>query len=267
MKIAVIGALGNMGRRYCAIIKYIGHEIEPIDIGCGGSLVDCDRAIIATPIEGHYEWIQSCFDKDIPWLCEKPITMRMDIMEKIHRQWKTLAAPGYMVNNWCYTLNPELHPNSHNIVYNYYNTGADGVWDLIQPLYLSKNFVFARNSPTFSTLVDEQHVTLEDMDRSYPMMIQDWLGPNKFTWDIQDALAATRKLVEAKEELNALGCYPGAARLAEATKQSLDATRRKADNMACLPQSGDGDTKRHSRHPKREQRAKGLPRKRKDTPL
>ena len=70
-KILVVGSSGNMGKRYVAICKYLGHEVVGCDLDTEADrdeMVSCDRAIIATPIDAHVSWCKWCVVNKIPFL-------------------------------------------------------------------------------------------------------------------------------------------------------------------------------------------------------
>jgi len=197
MKVLVIGSKGNMGRRYMAILKHLGIECEGFDtdvsVHIGGEsyklkwmLPDTtyDRAIIACPTEHHLEY---CTRLEVPMLCEKPISTNSEAI-------KQLSGDISMVNNWAFLLPKVLKPESCSIVYNFYNTGNEGKWDLIQPLYLSNgNFEIKRDSPVFRLTINSYMINMEMVQASYVKMVENWLE-DKNMWNLSMAYDAHKKV-------------------------------------------------------------------------
>jgi hypothetical protein len=215
MKILVIGSKGNMGRRYTAILKYLGHEVigldldnfqaifhyEKNDITCPNSYeaslkTTINRAIIATPIDKHYEWCVWCINNKIPFLCEKPISKDIDEIKNLMAFSENAGVDGRMVCNWAFIHSYEtLLPGENGITLDYYNTGNDGFWDLIQPVYLGKKFTLRKKSPAYICTTNGHIVNQYNFDWSYVNMIKKWLENSKEIWSLPQALEATKKLI------------------------------------------------------------------------
>jgi hypothetical protein len=103
-----------------------------------------------------------------------------------------------MVCNWRYS-NPNIGPPGTNTVYyNYHNTGKDGLyWDTIQLIYLADlgQCTILNNSQKFSAAINAFTITQNDIEKSYELMLKDWLSGGQL-WDLEDALKATRKVVD-----------------------------------------------------------------------
>ena len=197
MRILVIGSRGNMGRRYCAIIKWLGYEVIEKDIGVNEASnvfdLSFDKAIIATPTNLHMEYCIDIGIRDRPFLCEKPVSKLLSDMKLL----KTYSS-GYMVNNWLYACE---HHRINNIEYNFYNTGKDGIlWDLIQPIYIARNSVTINPAhPIFEVWADNQRITLDAICESYVDMVSDFVeGVYENLWTMEDAYKATEKVLTWK---------------------------------------------------------------------
>jgi len=73
-----------MGRRYGAILKYLGHEVVGIDIG-NKIPKNLDLAIVATPTDTHFEICKALSKKHYTYLCEKPISKNPKEIETLIR--------------------------------------------------------------------------------------------------------------------------------------------------------------------------------------
>lgn len=200
MKILIIGSKGNMGRRYVAICKYLGHEVIECDLHNIKDIYDMppqvDRAIIATPINQHYMWCEYCIYNKIPFLCEKPISKNIEEIKELIRLSEENHVNGRMVCNWKFVVRGiPLTQGNNDIYFNYYNTGKDGFWDLIQPVYLSRKFIFKNKSPYYQCLIGMVPANQYDFDWAYFIMIDKWLQNDKYIWSLPQALEATEKLI------------------------------------------------------------------------
>lgn len=204
MKILLIGANGNMGRRYAAILNHLEADWVGVDIGDKWPK-DFDRAIVATPTGSHFGICSRLAKLKKPFLCEKPISKNPDSIRKLIR----MGAEGYMVCNWKFVFSDrveyrrKLNPNENNICYDYYSTGKDGtIWDCIQLVYLAIDIQIKTESPYFDVTIDDDHVTLDDIAYSYITMIRKFIWPNIFDlWTLKDALKATCKVIHMREML------------------------------------------------------------------
>jgi len=206
MRILICGAAGNMGRRYTAILKNMRIEVIGFDIEESKykdiSKIDFDKAIIATPTETHHSYCREMIRLKKPFLCEKPISRRLERIKDILEGCKTNNVDGRMVCNWTFVHKENIYrPNFCHIDYNFYNTGKDGFhWDLIQLYYLScEPSFFKKELPYFFAYIHPKKVTLDDICESYIRMISTWLNTPENLWDIEDALKATEKVLKYME--------------------------------------------------------------------
>ena len=205
MRILIIGSKGNMGRRYVAICKYLGHEVVECDLHNDAAIMDnppkVDRCIIATPLYWHTNWCSWCVLNKIPFLCEKPISKIIENIKALNKICDDNRVDGRMVCNWMFLACPErLIIGKENIYFDYYNTGKDGFWDLIQPVYIAKEFIFNNESPIYKCSINENHYSQLHFDKSYLIMIHDWIAESKYIWSLGDAIKAHEKLMEWKDK-------------------------------------------------------------------
>jgi len=172
MRVLVIGSRGNMGRRYMAILKYLGVETIGMDIDQPqNKYVGFDRAIIATPSENHFYWCKFFTNERKPFLCEKPVVTNLLQMRMLVDN--NLVSWGRMVCNWAF-VNPDiLKPESNQVQYSNYNTGKDGLaWDCIQLIYLADGMPeLSTTSPYLDcqingTRVHEGHIAMSYVGRA-----------------------------------------------------------------------------------------------------
>lgn len=211
MRILVIGNLGSMGRRYTACLKAMHEDVLGFDVG--GPIPnpsEYDRAIIATPTETHFMWCDYLIQKGKDFLCEKPVSKDPAAVCQLAELAKASGVDGRMVSNWLYAVNQALLlgrgptggqsvtaiMGEMEIVYRSYNSGKDGFfWDCIQPIYMAGKFVYDNKSPMFEAHVDGNQITLEMIERSYLIMLSEWMyGDRNRLWSLEDAAAASKKV-------------------------------------------------------------------------
>ena len=179
-KILVVGGLGNMGSRYCAILKSIGVEYEIIDVVTTEpvSTKGFTGIIIATPTDTHYDLIKEYKKWNLPILCEKAITKSKKELEEI-LSWKINLR---MINQYEYYFkhDPSLHfsggyPNH----YNFFKSGTDGLlWDCINVIGTNDDseMILASDSPVWSCQIRGKILRIEEMDFAYMWNITHWLN-------------------------------------------------------------------------------------------
>jgi len=171
--IIVIGSKGNMGRRYCQILKEMGTDYKGIDLNETIS-IDNDSevagVIIATPTETHYpiySFIRAQYSGRI--LCEKPFTTTILGCRHILSDNKL-----FIVNNYQYMVSsPDFPTVGKNTIYEYYNTGKDGIHlDCVQLYYLAKGKVeISKNSSIWGCVINGKVMQRQYVDYSYGRMI------------------------------------------------------------------------------------------------
>jgi hypothetical protein len=207
MKVLVVGSKGSMGRRYCAILRYLQEDVLEADLGDMWWEWEFDRIIIATPTDRHETDLRAAVLKGKPILCEKPIVKSAAELETLWEDLMPALVDIRMVCNWKYAINLAMVRANGNkgkvavagemeIEYNYYDSGKDGFfWDCIQLIHLAGTFKYDRTRPAFQCLVNGEAITLEHIHESYVMMVSEWLNGDKAQlWSLEEALTATRKV-------------------------------------------------------------------------
>ena len=180
-KVLVVGYLGNMGKRYCSILNYLGVPWQGIDRHNLKDKLDRDIGgiLIATPTSMHFENIVRYSIYDLPILCEKPITKSEQELETIG----DLCANLSVLNQYAFMIGNESKGTTY---VDYYNTGADGLaWDCINLVGLSTGDCYLRNvSPVWSIILNGKPLNRSDVDVSYVDCIKHWLDvyPHDFNY-------------------------------------------------------------------------------------
>jgi hypothetical protein len=196
-RVLVVGNRGSIGRRYEAILSYLNIEHEGYDTSIFSRAPEGSytHIIIATPTHLHYEHILK-YSKEYPEadiLCEKPISKNpAEIQDLIDKGLNVRMVCNYL---FCEGMR---RAGGNTIYYNHYNTGRDGkAWDLIQLIYLAKNMpALHTTNPVFSMAANAVILSLNDVASSYIIMIEEWLDCPDSLWNLNDALKATKKVIE-----------------------------------------------------------------------
>ena len=181
-KIAVVGGLGNMGKRYCAILKmhHIDHYV--IDTSLPGEITDDTTGIIiATPTDLHVKHLKYYAEYNKPILVEKPVTKNQAELEEI----LALTVPIRMINQYEHYI---LERDPVKIVstgkelrttyYNYFKTGGDSLhWDVINIIGLADDgrIRIGDDSPIWECWLNGDRLDIAKMDWAYVWNIKDWL--------------------------------------------------------------------------------------------
>ena len=202
MKVLVIGSEGSMGRRYCAILNYLGIDVLKMDMDnthMVGLYKAADKVIIATPTVTHVAYARVI---NKPLLIEKPVS-KLDV--QIEDLIKS-GAQAHMVSNWRYTIeNGAWDTGKCSVYLDYYNHGKDEhVWDAIQLIMLDSKARLATESPLFKCSINGLMIGLGQIELSYIRMIKDWLGDCKYLWTMQDALEGNQKVRDYGKNRNSV---------------------------------------------------------------
>jgi hypothetical protein len=194
-KVLVVGALGNMGKRYCSILSYLNIPFVEVDIGTKRFDPSCTHIILATPTSTHLDLIDQYSLMDSPILCEKPIITDINEFERLESILE-LNENVFMVNQYAYD-NFSGAETVGKTVYNYYKHGSDGkYWDCIQAIYLANGEVeISESSPVWRCIINGTGLSLSNMDYNYIKMIQDFLGKQENLWGKEAILKAHRKVI------------------------------------------------------------------------
>lgn len=202
-RILIIGGLGNIGRRYKAVLEHLGHTVYVFD-SLGDAyqwqmdIVDrVDKIIVATPTENHFYYLSILRDCKKPILVEKPAVTSYEEVERLFDFNQQIN----MVCNWKYLKGMADKANANTILYNYYDCGKENInWNLAQPILLSNNTsMFKFYSPIFALMVNGGQLYTEDIQRSYIEMLENWTK-DKFhlLWGMPEISLMTRKINDFK---------------------------------------------------------------------
>jgi hypothetical protein len=209
VNVLVVGGLGNMGRRYCAILKHLGHTPLPVDIDTSWPRAGYDHAIIATPTGLHALSVVEVMKKRGRYhlgegamhiLCEKPVLTDLEALKKMYAWVEAEGGHLCCVNQYQYLLDMDYAlMTKGDSWYSYYNSGRDGIhWDCFQIYALAGGKVTVDNeSPFWSCGINGTLIRPGYMDQAYVEMIRDFLGEKKNTWGKDIVLKATQKILEA----------------------------------------------------------------------
>lgn len=167
--ILLLGNKGGMGRRYSAIMRHLGIPFVGIDQGEPVPGTKYSGVIVATPTETHYDIVRLYRHLDIPILCEKPISRRIDHVRELVETTRYLT----MVNQYEWLIDSDSEGDT---VYNYWNSGKDGPqWDCINIIGLAKKPARISNkSPIWHCAINGHTLNIKDMDMAYCRMIDAW---------------------------------------------------------------------------------------------
>lgn len=200
MKVLVLGAKGNMGRRYCSILQYLKFNYIGLDIGDDPEeyMPDCDKIIIATPTESHLDFINLFSFYGKPILCEKPIAYNIADLEVLKEKLAVMKCELRMVDNYKYVAFDPIRMHSGS-QYNYYNSGKDSKhWDCIQIHGIAVGDASISNeSPIWKCVLNGYNVDRRSIDISYVKMIQNWYYNPVNNWEF--IMRAHKRVLDAIE--------------------------------------------------------------------
>lgn len=175
-RIALIGAKGNMGSRYKAImnhlnISYLEYDLDNID-SLENDINDIKSFIIATPTDTHFSIIMDIKKYDKYILCEKPISKNKNEIDILVNSSVKLK----MVNQYEYMIDFETKKIGEDSYYSYFKSGGDGIiWDCINIIGLSNNYPRLSNkSPYWDCQLNGFRLNIHQMDFAYMEMIKFW---------------------------------------------------------------------------------------------
>lgn len=196
MKIGLLGAKGNMGRRYSAILNAMNLEYDAVDIG--DRVGKYDYAIIATPTLSHVQCMMDVLaqNENCHILCEKPLTTNMDELKRFFASdYKERLRNLKMVNNYDYAYTSAVSDsqfiNPTGLTkYDYYNTGNDGLlWDCIQLIKMAKGEItLSKKSYYWSVCINGWSIDRRTIDHSYAHMIKEFIGGQMESEDLDHLL-------------------------------------------------------------------------------
>lgn len=181
MKVLILGSDGSMGRRYQAILGYLGVDFTAMDIQRNTAIEMSNNIsnvhshiIVTTPTYNHFVWLKIAQEKSYIGriLCEKPISKNIDEMFRISSWDLDLT----MMYQYIFT-DKEKSLGSHHTTYDYYNHGSDGiVWDCIQLIGIAEGPVSLREvSPIWEATINGKPIIKDSMDNAYIKFVKHWL--------------------------------------------------------------------------------------------
>lgn len=183
MRVLLVGAMGNMGKRYSVVLKYLGIDFYRRDKGVS-DISDADvlakvsHIIIATPTATHIPLIRQYMPYRKPILCEKPICKDPAELNRVMKECE-----GYGVHLSMVSQYSELVQNTRIgwTYYNFFKHGDDSlVWDCIQIIGLARSGLdLADDSPIWKCRINGQSLSLADMDMAYVKFVEQWLKDPK----------------------------------------------------------------------------------------
>ena len=216
-QILILGA-GSTGKRYGAILKRLGQRVIFRDLDWTPQTPESniDRVIIATPTDMHLEHLRVVLARfpEIPVLVEKPVSRWLPSAVDFNK-WATTGWHSDRISivcNWAFThpdydrnrCHTRWAPGHCDVTYFNWFTGGDSLeWDCCQLIYLAHEAdVVLGSGPKFDCIINGMPITLSDIDESYCRMLVAWLHYPGELWNLNDAVAMTKKV---SEKLNTRG--------------------------------------------------------------
>jgi hypothetical protein len=205
--VCIVGAKGNMGRRYSAICWHSKIAYKGVDKGDPLPTVadGVTHYILATPTELHTESLVDVTianSDPVSILVEKPIDTR-DNFERGVKAAMLAESWGhtvYMVNNYAY-YSQGITEGEGDTHYDYYNSGKDDIApDCIQLIHLAKSGIgYLRNlNPVWDCMINGRQLNRELIDLCYIKMIKDFVSDGELygrLWGIEDIKTAHEKVL------------------------------------------------------------------------
>lgn len=177
--IYIIGNQGNMGKRYTAILNYLGENVKGHDLDAyiGEELAAASGFIVATPTKNHLNDVVDLFKYEKPILCEKPLTKNIEELNQLEDKYREELSLLSVVNQYQYLKKG----TNGKTVYNYYKSGNDGLaWDCLNIIGLAKgDFEIDNKMPYWRCVLNGAQLNLGMMDHAYVDMIKNWLKDPK----------------------------------------------------------------------------------------
>lgn len=204
MKVLVVGANGNMGARYQAIVRHLGHEVQAVDLPWPKEIEPWDHAIVCTPTPHHFVTVAMLADS-ISGVAKRHVLIEKPVMDSLAESAETFALcrrwgfEAYVVNQYQYL--PEAYLFTHTegaSRYDYFRSGNDGLaWDCFQVFANANGPVeLKQESPMWTCVLNGVRIQISGMDRAYVDMVADFLGDKSRLMGPQKALETTKRIEE-----------------------------------------------------------------------
>lgn len=195
MTVALFGSGGSIGRRYSAILRYLGVEFEGIDLDCARIVEpkkSFDRAIVAVPTDRHYDYAKWLLEIKKPFLVEKPLSRHLDACENLVEREGEMRI-GNVVCNYKYVLGTQKP-----ILYDYYKTGSDGfLWDCCQLIARNPEIELRTTSPVWTLISENGPVHYGSVEASYIAMLRDFVNGRWASLDsLYDGMKMTQEVLK-----------------------------------------------------------------------
>lgn len=187
-KVMVVGARGQMGRRYCAILRHLEIPLFEVELGDDEAPPPgITHIIIATPTATHCDQIRLYSEMELPVLCEKPIATDTGQVYRLIEFCEEKGVKLRCVNQYKYVIFGDemvdgdeagaLEEIGAATEYDYVNTGKDGkYWDCISIIALATGGVSIKNeSPIWTCRINGDEKYLDRMDHAYIAMVKDFI--------------------------------------------------------------------------------------------
>jgi len=180
MSILIVGSEGSMGKRYQAILRYLGKDFMKEDVHIHEVVPDTiSGIIIAAPTDIHTNLILKYAPMRVPILCEKPVTKDIRELKQIKQTLDYYKVPFRMMFQY-----KEYEPSTARAAstYDYFRHGNDGlVWDCFQVVALAKGPIqLFETSPIWDCWINGEKLNLGYMDRAYVKHVEKWFKrPNQ----------------------------------------------------------------------------------------
>lgn len=201
MSLLLIGANGNMGKRYSSILRFLGKDFVGVDVGHSAAYVNeqalrSDGILIATPTDTHAGLIRKFLKHGKPILCEKPVVKSMPEFRDLMSEIRDSKTPFRMVNQYRMLIDSRSLGKSH---YNYFKHGNDGIyWDCLQIIGLARGEVkIEETSPVWRCKINGKTIHLGHMDAAYIAYLQHWFKHTN--QDLEQIISAHEKTAELEK--------------------------------------------------------------------
>jgi hypothetical protein len=179
--ILLVGSEGAQGKRYQAILKYLGKDFRRVDEIWGEPTFDDPSVqpaafsgiILATPTDTHIDQVRRYLGWRVPILVEKPFSKDVDALKALEPEAN--GVPLSLVMQYRHlAIGTKQEPS----FYDYFRHGNDGLtWDCLQTIALAKGPVrLSEASPVWNCVINGHMLNIADMDGAYIREVQDWLS-------------------------------------------------------------------------------------------
>ncbi len=184
MQTLIIGSDGAQGRRYQAILSYLGREFICADPKRPESMIiqkekekRIGGVIVATPTDTHVTILKRFMHTGVPILCEKPICKDVQQLTELVEEIEDCKAKVSMVLQYRHLGFPVFLPRRYSF-YDYFRHGNDGLlWDCLQIIGFATGGVrLDESSPVWKCQINGKTLDISKMDTAYVTDVREWLA-------------------------------------------------------------------------------------------